>query len=333
MSGFPPLLRIQVSPVDDGQRLDRFLKKNVPQVPFIGLQKMLRQGKIRVNGNKAKGESRLSAGDILTLPPPTAAAPTDTSHSAYQVQEADFAMLETATVYEDGALLVLNKPAGLPAQAGGGQVRSLDRILAGAYGAEKAPKLTHRLDKETTGLIVCAKNRTMAAAMAALFAEKTEAARTGKGHAPVTKTYLACVVGALPGPAGHVRAPIAKVGPFAKVSPQGDPAHTTWAHLRTFTQGGVTFHLLACTPHTGRMNQIRVHMAHIGLPLVGDDKYGSDALKQAGKALHPKGAIPLYLHAWKLAFPHPQSHIPLTLQAPLPPHFAAVMGTASALPA
>lgn len=325
----PAVLEKTVAETDDGQRLDRWLKKLFPTVPFIGLQKMLRQGKVRVNGAKMQGNGRLQAGDVVTLPLHTGTDWTGNGRDAadktspYQLTEADMAMLEQATVYEDAALLVLNKPAGLAAQAGGNVVRSLDRILEGAYGKDKAPKLAHRLDRETTGLIVCGKNRTAAAALTAEFAAKT--ATAGKGKATVEKTYLALVCGTLPAAHGRVEAPLLKDGPFAKVSERGDYALTTWTLVKTVEKGGAYFHILACVPHTGRMNQIRVHMAHVGLPLVGDDKYGQTAVKTAARMLHPMGAVPLYLHAWKLVFPHPVSGERMALEAPLPPHFAAIL--------
>ncbi len=299
----------KVTDTSEGQRLDRWLKGVFADVPYIGLQKLIRTGKVRINGVKAKADARLAAGDVVTYPADFAehGGKREATGLAYQASSADMEMLETCTVYEDDAMLVLNKPAGLPAQAGGGQVRSLDRIFESVYG-EKAPKLVHRLDRETTGLIVCAKNRTMAAALTSQFAARE-----------TEKTYLSVVVGTLPAKKGEVKAPIAKVGPFAQVAKNGDAAHTSWMWLAS---DGV-LHLLACVPHTGRMNQLRVHMEHIGLPMLGDDKYGNAYVKEAGKALHAKGKVPLYLHAWKLVIKHPKTGQLLHLEAPLPEHVAA----------
>lgn len=307
--------KASVAEADAGQRLDRWLKANFGDVPYIGLQKVIRLGKVRINGVKAKAEARLEGGDEVTFPPDFGMrmARRGESKLAYAATHADMAMLEECTVYEDDCMLVLNKPAGLPAQAGGGQVRSLDRIFASVYG-DKAPKLVHRLDRETTGLIVCAKNRTMAAALTAQFAARD-----------TEKTYVTVVVGRLPGKAGEIRAPLAKEGAFAKVDKAGDPAHTSWQWLAS---EGDTLHLLACVPHTGRMNQLRVHMAYIGLPMLGDDKYGGAAVKALGKAM-ANGKTPLYLHAWKLVLSHPRSGEKLELEARLPEHvaaFAALVG-------
>lgn len=304
-----PLGERKVDETDAGQRLDRWLKGVFADVPYIGLQKLIRTGKVRINGTKAKADARLAGGDVVTYPADFGARGEKRGGggAAYQASSADIQMLEDCTVFEDDAMLVLNKPAGLPAQAGGGQVRSLDRILESVYG-ERAPKLVHRLDRETTGLIVCAKNRTMAAALTAQFAARE-----------TEKTYLSVVVGTLPGKSGEIEANIAKVGPFAKVDKNGDYAHTSWRWLAS--DGDL--HLLACVPHTGRMNQLRVHMAHMGLPMLGDDKYGNAHVKDAGKSLHETGGIPLYLHAWKLVMAHPKTGERVALEAPLPEHVAA----------
>lgn len=308
-------VQVTVPESDAGQRLDRWLKKALPEVPYIGIQKLIRQGRVRVNGEKVAATARLEAASVVSFPGDMRQGGGHTRQelaAAYQVRDADAEMVSASTVFEDKWVLVLNKPAGLPAQAGGGQVRSLDRILSGLYGAEKAPKLVHRLDRETTGLIVCAKNRTTAAAMAAQFAGRD-----------VRKEYLAVVVGKLPAKAGEVNAPIAKVGPYARVDMKGDSAHTTWRWLGS-VDGNV--HLLACVPHTGRMNQLRVHMAYIGLPMLGDDKYGGEAVKAAGRGLYGTARAPLHLHAWKLQIAHPHNGEALHLEAPLPAHMAKVAG-------
>lgn len=300
----------KISPTEDGQRLDRYLKTHLPTVPYIAIQKLLRTGRIRLNGKKAKPDARLAAGDELTLPPDLTAAPQSraVSRSPYQLTNADKTMLKAAVVYEDDALLVLNKPAGLPAQAGDGQTRSLDRLLALKYGAEAAPKLAHRLDRDTTGIIMFGKTRAAAAGLTAQL----------RTHA-VGKTYWALVTGELPATHGDIRAPIRKSGPHAMVHPDGDPAHTSWTLLHHL---GDNLHLIAAVPHTGRMNQLRVHLASIGTPIVGDAKYGYEAAKSAARKLHPTGTPPLYLHAHSVTLAHPVTGKKMELTAPLPQHFA-----------
>ncbi|RYG58928.1 MAG: RluA family pseudouridine synthase [Alphaproteobacteria bacterium] len=307
-SGVADLGQAIVAETDAGQRLDRWLKGIFPNLPYIAVQKLVRLGKVRIDGVKAKADARLAAGSKVTFPADFSDNERKGSgESVYQVTSADMEMLELGTLFEDKAMLVLNKPAGLPAQAGGGQVRSLDRIFDGVYG-EKAPKLVHRIDRETTGVLVSAKNRTMAAALTAQFAARE-----------TRKEYLAVIVGKLPGKSGEIKASIAKAGAFARVDKDGDKAHTTWTWLASDGE----LHLISCMPHTGRMNQLRVHMAHIGLPMLGDDKYGNDHVKTAGKAVHGNN-IPLYLHAWKLTIAHPESGETLRFEAPLPAHFAAM---------
>lgn len=319
VTGKDPLATLAVADTDAGQRVDRLLKNRFAEVPYVAIQKLLRQGRVRLNGAKTKPDARVAAGDVLSFPADFGVRDAASSGplrprqngSVFVPTDADVDMIARATLFEDRSLLVINKPAGLPAQAGGGQVRSLDRILAAIYGPEKAPKLVHRLDRETTGLIVCAKNRTMAAALSAQFSGRE-----------VEKEYLALVAGDLPGVRGRIEKPILKTGAFAKVDARGDKALTTWRLLHSFA--GEALHLIACTPHTGRMNQLRVHFADAGFPIVGDDKYAFEIAKAAGRALHPAGAIPLYLHAWHLSIAHPQTGAPLQLTAPPPIHFAAL---------
>ena len=309
-SGVADLGEARVAETDGGQRLDRWLKGIFPNLPYIAVQKLVRLGKVRVDGVKAKADTRLEGGSVVTFPADVKDEGAKRPHGegpAYQITSADMEMLETCTMYEDGAMLVMNKPAGLPTQAGGGQVRSLDRIFEGVYG-EKAPKLVHRIDRETTGILVCAKNRTMAAALTEQFA-----ARETK------KEYLAVVVGKLPGKTGEIKDSILKAGAFAKIDVKGDKAHTSWKWLASDGE----LHLLACVPHTGRMNQLRVHLSHVGLPMLGDDKYGNDSLKVVGKGIHGNN-VPLYLHAWRLGIVHPQSGEKMQFEAPLPAHFAAM---------
>ncbi|NBX86693.1 MAG: RluA family pseudouridine synthase [Proteobacteria bacterium] len=302
-----PLGELKVTATNAGQRLDRLLKSSFPTVPYIAVQKLIRTGKVRINGTKAKADARLQEADIITFPPNLKSPaerlnPSGTSKTTnpYQLTKADLQWLEQATIYEDDSLLVLNKPAGLPAQAGGSQTRSLDRILAAAYGEQKAPKLTHRLDRETTGLIVCAKTRTAAAHVTAQFAARQ-----------VQKSYLALLQGNLKGSSGEICHPILKVGALAKVSPQGDSAHTTWQLL---SHQEANTHLVQCTPHTGRMNQLRVHFAHQGTPIVGDDKYATQSSSKK----------PLFLHAHTLTLTHPKTGQILSFIAPLPAHFAGL---------
>lgn len=297
---------INVPAAADGQRLDRWLKKQMPEVPYVAWQKMFRTGKVRVDGKRAKADMRLLAGMVVAVQN-VEAKPAGAGQGAFQVTNADKALMKAAVVYEDDALLVLNKPAGLAAQAGSGQSRSVDRLLAAMY-PDTPPKLTHRLDKDTTGLLVLAKTRAAAQAVTVAFAGRE-----------VKKVYLALLCGRLPGKQGDIHAPLAKLahahGSRAVVDDAGDKAHTSWKVVNEFD--GLT--LVEATPHTGRMNQLRAHFAHVGCPLVGDGKYGGeDCEDMAANLGFPRA---LYLHAWKLELPHPATGKPLRLTANLPEHF------------
>ncbi len=303
---------ITIGPSDAGQRLDRYLKRVCKGVPFVGLQKAIRTGVVTVNGRRAQPDARLEARDVVKLP--SWDQPESPQGKAFVPTKADLAALKAAVVFDDAQLVAFNKPQGLAAQAGGGQVKSLDRLLVAAYGADRTPKLVHRLDKETTGLILCAKNRTNAAALSAQWAERS-----------VHKGYLALVLATALPLRGAMNDPLAKVGPRAVVAPTGDAAHTTWVWLGEVAAG---IQAVLAWPHTGRMNQIRAHFAHHGWPLVGDDKYGDFAqTKSAGKAL----GTGLALHAWRLSLRHPASGEALMLEAPLPAGWRQVQATYPAL--
>ncbi len=300
MSNKPNSAPHTIGPTDAGQRLDRYLKRVCTNIPFVGLQKAIRMGTVKVNGRKAPPDFRLQVRDVVTLPPSLGhAVPQQTS---YTPSKAELAALQKCVVHEDAQLLAFNKPQGLPAQAGGGQVKSLDRLLAAQYGTAHAPKLVHRLDKETTGLILSAKNRTTAAQLSAQWASRS-----------VLKGYLALVLAKKLPAQGALTESIGKRGPVAVIDEQnGDAATTRYINLGEVQTG--VWAVLAL-PYTGRMNQIRVHFAHHGWPLVGDDKYGDFAhTKPMGKQL----GTGLALHAWCLQLAHPQTGVELVLTAPLP---------------
>lgn len=297
---------------ESGQRLDRYLKNRFPDLPFTGLHKLIRTGKIRLNGKKTAASTRLEAGDVLTLPSVHQPREDEKQAAIAPLTNADKKLLNESIVYEDDDLLVFNKPAGLAAQAGAGVTRSLDRLAAQLR--VPAPKLTHRLDRETTGLLVMAKSRVSAANLTAQF--------SGRG---IGKTYYALVAGNLPATAGEITSPLARRGARSVVATRAGAgtrtAHTSWSLIKTVSPG---LHLLAATPHTGRLNQLRAHFASIGLPIVGDSKYGSLPSRAATRALHPAGGAPLYLHAYRLVITHPHTGHPLALSAPLPPHFQKI---------
>jgi RluA family pseudouridine synthase len=237
------------------------------------------------------------------------------SRTAISLSDAEIAQVRAWVVHEDAHLLVLNKPSGLSSQGGRIQAHTLDDLLwAFARSNGKRPDLVHRLDRDTSGVILAAKTKP-----AAGFLGKAIQARR------VKKTYLA-LVSAAPEPGqGTIDAPlrrqeIGRESYMRVVDPTAEGAQAALSRYRTLSAGSEGA-LVELSPHTGRMHQLRVHMAHIGRPLIGDVRYGG-ALTFAGRA-----APRLMLHAWKLQFPHPEGS-DTVVSAPLPDDMTALMAAA-----
>lgn len=297
-----PLLHT-VAAADDGARLERLLKRDYPQLAFSQIQKFCRSGVIRVNGNKVKHGHRLAAGDTLGLPAWLADESLQ-QNSAKALSKSAQEALKNAVLYEDDALVVLNKPAGISVQGGSKVKGSLDEQLSTLYG--EAVKPVHRLDRDTTGVLVFARTREAAAHLHRQFKLRS-----------VQKVYMCVCVGKARRREGEIDAPLHKMTVAnqqrmvvaAPGTPGADPARTTYAVLHREDETCV---VEAC-PHTGRTHQIRVHLAHIGLPLVGDGKYG----------VEPEH--PLCLHAYTLTFTHPQSGREVTFRATIPEHMRVLV--------
>lgn len=287
---------------DDGQRLDRLLMRLLPEIPFSSIQKACRKGEIRVNSGRVKGREKIKAGDLLRLPPYM----TVTEGKLPEFPAVQLKKLAENILYEDENLVVINKPAGTPSQAGSGHEISMDRLLVSLAKNAYSPKLLHRLDKQTSGCLAFAKNRGAAALMGEKFKSRE-----------MKKTYLAIVHGNLPEKSGTIKLPLSK-GEGAKgrekmcINPQGQPAVT---HYKILNSKG-NYHLVEAMPETGRMHQIRVHLAENGAPIVGDGKYGGISFEgQKNK---------LFLHAHQLNLTTlEEKNIKIT--APLPAHFNEVI--------
>ena len=218
-------------------------------------------------------------------------------------------MRALSILYEDRQLIVVDKPAGLATQGGSGVVESLEDRLQERVRAGRKVRLVHRLDRDTSGVLMAAKTQPAAAFLSAAFAERR-----------VEKTYLAIVCGAAPVPAeGCIEAALVKVPgkvDLMRVARTGEAGLAARTRYRTVaTSSGAA--LLELAPETGRMHQLRAHLAHLGLPIAGDGKYGG-LFSLGGHAVQR-----LMLHAWKLATPHPEGHM-LALEAPMPPDFQAL---------
>ena len=297
---------VEVPPDEDGTRIDRFLRRLVPGLTQGPVEKMLRSGLIRLDGAKAKPAARMEAGQVLRLPPHLKAGvdapPRASGPVASPRLRSEF---DAMVVAEDADWIAINKPSGLAVQGGSGTTRHVDGMLQALAGDESdRMRLVHRIDKDTSGLLLLARGRAAARRLTSAFAERD-----------MEKTYLALVAGAVPSEL-RITDPLAKRGRAGfetmTVDPDGQPADS---EMRRIDTAGPGVALVALRPHTGRTHQLRVHMAHAGHPIIGDGKYGG--MRGDGPA-HPGGAVArrLHLHAWRLRLPGGQQ-----IEAPLPPHF------------
>ncbi|MFL1460863.1 RluA family pseudouridine synthase [Roseococcus sp. DSY-14] len=295
---------LTVPPAEADTRLDRWLKRRFPALTQGALQKMLRTGQIRVDGARAEANTRLPAGAELRVPPMPDTPP---PKAAPRVPEALAQELQSRVLWRDDAVLVLDKPHGLPVQGGPGITRHLDGALDALAFEGERPRLVHRLDRDTSGLLVLARSQPAAAALAAAFRGRD-----------VEKTYWAVVAGEPQHKGGQVNLSLSKEpGPRGErmaPDPKGQRAVTDFAVLDAARRKAA---LLELKPHTGRTHQLRVHCAAaLETPILGDGKYG-------GAAAHLEGLSgQLHLHARRLVLPHPEGGT-LEVEAALPPHMAA----------
>lgn len=301
---------------DEGDvRLDRWIKRQVPGVGQGAIEKALRKGDIRVGGNKVKSNFRLLTGMEVRLPPfdlSKVAKP----RTPKPVSDKDREFMQNLILYQDRDMLVLNKPSGLATQGGTGTKRHVDGLLpALANKAGDVPKLVHRLDRDTSGVLLLGRNPVATARLAKAF----------KGR-KAKKTYLALVLGA-PRPEEAVIKGFMKKGTGLKGREEmvwgrhGEKgAQYSWTLYRQLEHAGQKLSLLALRPETGRTHQLRFHLASIGHSILGDYKYTCDR--------EPPVGLPdnLMLHAWELHMPHPLMGT-LSFRAPVPDHFAKALST------
>ncbi len=305
----------EVAESEAGMRLDRWLQMHRPGLGYGRLQKLLRTGQVRVDGARAKAALRLAAGQRVRLPPMSserAHAPArERSASARPLEEADRAFVRGLVIHRDREVIALDKPPGLPVQGGTRTERHLDAMLDGLREAgEERPRLVHRLDRDTSGVLLLARTRRAAQRLGRALKARSAA-----------KLYWALVVG-VPRPSeGVIDAPLVKAGGKGEervhVARTGEPgAKAARTRYRVIAHAGQRLAWLALQPETGRTHQLRAHMAAIGHPIVGDGKYG-------GASAHPGGEIArrLHLHARRIRLPHPSGGM-LEVSAPLPEHMA-----------
>lgn len=303
---------LEVSAGEADLRLDRWFSRRFPGLSHGKLQKLLRTGQVRVDGGRAKAGQRLEAGQTVRVPPlddsASAPRPAASSQPALSGREAD--ALQARVLFKDADVLVLDKPAGLAVQGGSGTTRHLDGMLdALRFGAKERPRLVHRLDRDTSGVLLLARNAPAAARLASAFRSRD-----------ALKIYWAFVVGVPQPYSGVIDKPLAKQAGrggerMAVVAEDGEEAVTRYAVVESM---GGKASWVALMPLTGRTHQLRVHMAAIGTPILGDGKYGGTA------AFLPDldSAREVHLHAREIRLPHPSGKGVLRAKAALPPHMA-----------
>ncbi len=293
---------------EDGMRLDRWFKNHYPELAFGTLNKLLRKGNIRVSGARAKGDTRLTVGDEIRVPPidddPIL------KKRIFPLDEADQTYIKDIILFEDADMVVLNKPAGLPVQGGSkSNSRNFDDLIRSYYVDQEVvePKLVHRLDKETSGVQIFAKNRKSASSLALQFKQKT-----------IEKTYLCVTRGVPTASVGEIKKPLIKRKD--KVYVDYEDGKWSLTDYEVIDTAGHRFALVEAKPKTGRTHQIRVHLASISTPILGDMKYNINFHDEGDRNLDDE-LNNLFLHAVMIDLKHPRTEQKMTFKADLPPHF------------
>ena len=302
---------ITVAEHEAGQRLDNYLIKILKGVPKSHIHRIIRAGEVRLNKKRCKPDSRIQTGDLLRIPPVRTAEKQRSSENRAQAVPAR----EFTIIYEDDALLVIDKPAGIAVHGGSGVSFGVIEQIRRARPEARYLELVHRLDKDTSGLLMIAKKRSA-------LVKLHEAIRNDHPK----KIYLALGVGKLPNDSFHVKLPLFKYTgaqgeKMVRVSEDGQSAHTVFRVLNRFSDGllhqaGLShLTLVEATLKTGRTHQIRVHLQSQHCPIAGDERYGD---YQANKRLQKLGLKRMFLHASELHLDHPLTGEKLVLKADLP---------------
>ncbi|MGI9393900.1 MAG: RluA family pseudouridine synthase [Boseongicola sp.] len=314
------------------QRLDRWFRRQYPHISQGRIEKMCRKGEIRIDGGRVKAATRLEAGQCVRIPPvPEAAA---TTPRRDHVSDKDAEMMHGAVLWRDEHIIALNKPPGLPTQGGSKQNRHIDGLAeALRFGLNEKPRLVHRLDKDTSGILLLARTRQAASSL-------TDAFRSRETR----KIYWAAVAGAPHPKMGTIRFGLVKAPGHGKGG-EGEKMHvvhprdidnvpgakratTDYVTLSSLAQ---RVSWLALVPVTGRTHQLRAHLAALGHPIVGDGKYGGSAQENLGDGwgsqLGGEISRKLHLHARHLTFLHPTTGQRISLTAPLPEHMDRTWNT------
>ncbi|MFA7243422.1 MAG: RluA family pseudouridine synthase [Sulfuricellaceae bacterium] len=294
---------LNIDESSEGQRIDNFLAKHLKGVPKSHLYRILRSGEVRVDKKRVDATHRLRLGEVLRLPPVRVGARPETAQAPIPTAS----RLVPRIIYQDEALLVIDKPSGMAVHGGSGVSRGVIEQLRLELPDAKFLELAHRLDRETSGVLLLAKKRSALVELHSMMRD---------GAHKMDKRYLALVNGKWLNARQSIRFPLLKFHTAegerrVAVSPEGQTAHTIFNLKKTWPG----FSLLEAELKTGRTHQIRVHLAHSGFPIAGDDKYGDFALH---RELHKRGLKRMFLHAYKITLRHPLSGEQLVLEAPLP---------------
>jgi 23S rRNA pseudouridine955/2504/2580 synthase len=282
-----------------GQRIDNFLRNQLKNIPKSMIYRIIRKGEVRVNKKRIKAEYKLQAGDLVRIPPVTVEAKAEADVPSTKLNKV--AELENSIIYEDDHLLILNKPSGTAVHGGSGLKFGAIEALRALRPKARFLELVHRIDRDTSGILLVAKKRSALRHLQAQFRNKT-----------VEKYYFALVMGEWKNSCRKVTAPLLKneVNSIVRVNPKGKPSETRFKVLEKFKDAT----LIQASPITGRTHQIRVHVQYTGHPIAWDDRYGDRRFDAYTGKL---GLDRLFLHAAYIKFTHPATEKLMKISAPM----------------